>query len=214
MPEVDQTGLFDGSSSSESSDNEPIQKKKQQPTATTTSALFDGDDDSSSSSSAEDDGTVNEIKEKETVYRDRVVHVPAVDRPGAGASDQFKVLVANLPSTIDVIQTPFAEDQYNENEEKEYLQSRGKRFAANSLVRFQVDDRTGEVKSNTRLVEYSDGSRVLFVGKEPFHATMPPATKNSFVALSRKVTFDDGNAYVEKMNYRACMCSHTHCQSK
>jgi hypothetical protein len=47
------------------------------------------------------------------------------------------------------------------------------------------------VESNARIVEYSDGSRVLFVGKEPFLAPMPRATKYSYVALNRKARHED-----------------------
>jgi hypothetical protein len=40
---------------------------------------------------------------------------------------------------------------------------------------------------------YSDGSRVLFVGKEPFLCSSPPATVNSYVALNRQASHpEDG----------------------
>ena len=174
-PSAASGGLFDsGSSSSDDDDN-------------------DSDQEQANSRSAVGGGSVTPATAPVT-YVDKDVVIPYADRPEDESAnrEKFEMLIAHMPASVDVVAEPFAADQYDEAAERDELIAKNKLFAAHSLIRHRVDDRTGAVESNARLVEYSDGSRVLFVGKEPFRAPMPNATKHSYVALNRRATYDDG----------------------
>jgi len=183
----DDKRINDESSGSDSSDDDDVRAVD---TTNVDAGLFSSDED--------EDGSDAGVQQENVKYVDEHVVIPFADRPERSSVDpsKFEMLVAHLPATIDVIPEPFAKDQYDKDAEEKLLAERNKSFAAYSLIRHRIDDRTGRVQSNTRLVEYSDGSRVLFVGKEAFHAPVGASTKNSFVALNRRASRGDGSTYV------------------
>ena len=169
------TGLFDGdTSSSDDDDNNVVQQQQtSKPSvapAATGAGLFDAD----SSDSDSDDGgpstttTAGQHNNSASAnadpieYEDHDVVIDFATRPEEEATNptNFEMLLARMPATVDVVSDPFAADQYDEAEERAALEARNKGFALNTVIRHRVDDRTGAVESNTRLVECVVASRL------------------------------------------------------
>ena len=190
-----QAALFEDDSSDDSDDDDDAVRKSHPVSSPLSRRPIVGNDSDSSDS---DDDAADDDSRPKVRYEDKDITVPEAPRPQDEAKDPdtFEMLIAHLPATVDIIPEPFAADQYDEAAEDAKLKERQKEFAKNSLIRWRVDDQTGQIQSNTRIVEYSDGSRVLFVGKQPFLAPTPNATKHSYVGLSRKAQHPDGTSYV------------------
>lgn len=130
------------------------------------------------------DAAVEEPQQQSTATSKRAVdahgkanlHLPAIPRLSSGHS---KVALVRLPRVVAVAPQTYDASTYSESDETAWLKGIDKTAARESVIRYRlkrdaigvtVVDSDGHPvrESNTRVVEWADGSLTLHVGKEAF----------------------------------------------
>lgn len=127
-------------------------------------------------------------------------------------------IVSKATNIFDVNAKKFDENTFQEEEDKtivdEFGRSRLKAKEGN-VARWTRDERTNELKSNAKFVEWSDGSRTLHLGEEVFNVMESAVSSkqglNQYV-FARHQGLMEGKAKISKrMQFRpATTDSHTH----
>jgi RNA polymerase-associated protein LEO1 len=142
-----------------------------------------------------DEGDV--VDQKLAVTKHKPVHltVPAVDAPPAVSPESGKteLYFTRLPNMLGIQPEAFELDTYSAAVEQadyavhDMVRWRYKRDEAGHLVRTATIDNTDgklQRESNTRLVEWEDGSWTLHIGKEAFEVDAVNSGGNEFAGLN------------------------------